>query len=304
LEYLRENVHLFLAIGEQVAPSMNGASLRRLSALLDQYFQLGESAVDECDREWLRAGAEKAKTDGRIGFWRGEVERLASTGVRIIPCVDPQYPVNLAMVHDRPPFLFVRGEMTESDSKAVAVVGMRQASERGLEIAFQITSQLATDGFTIISGLASGIDTAAHKAALEVGGRSIAVFGTSIEKVYPAQNRALADELTRSGACVSQFLPTVRTGPWCFPARNVTTSGLSLGTIVVEASRTSGAKMQAEAALAHGKQVFLVEELTNHQAWASELARHTRTTVASTADEIIQVVQGELGPRENRFVSG
>ena len=212
----------------------------------------------------------------------------------MIPSFAPEYPSNLAMIHDRPPLLFVRGQLKESDAKAVAIVGTRNASDGGKELAARLASELARNGITIVSGLAKGIDTAAHSAALNSGGRTIAVFGTSIDTVYPTENARLALAISERGACVSQFLPTMRTGRWCFPARNITTSGLSLGTIVIEAGPTSGAKMQAEAALAHGKRVFLVSELTRHQAWAKEMANHPRVSEASDISTITDAIYSEL----------
>jgi DNA processing protein len=200
------------------------------------------------------------------------------------------------MVYDHPPVLFVRGTLQASDARSVAVVGTRQPSRAGLELATSLARQLAATGITIVSGLAKGIDTAAHAAALNAGGRTVAVFGTTIDQVYPASNKSLARSVSRSGACVSQFLPGHATGPWSFPVRNVTASGLSLGTIVVEAGATSGARLQAQAAVAHGKKVFLVEQLVTGQPWASEMAAaEPLVTVARDADAILEAVDAELG---------
>ena len=181
------------------------------------------------------------------------------------------------------------------------MVGTRTPSREGVRLATHIASELAMSGITIVSGLAKGIDTAAHAAAINAGGRTIAVYGTTIDRVYPAGNKGLARSVARSGACVSQFLPTTRTGPWCFPVRNITTSGLSLGTIVVEAGPTSGARMQAEAALAHGKRVFLVEELTR-QTWAREMAENPQVTSVSKAQDIALAVDQEVAPRADVLI--
>ena len=292
---------LLLAICEQVAPSMNGAAARRLAAVMDE-ISLGNGFVDPADETWLLDAAANAERLDRIPFWEARVRQLTADGVAIISCVDPSYPSNLAMIHDRPPLLFVRGEITDADVRAVAVVGTRAASEKGLWLAGRLAENLAENEITIVSGLAKGIDTAAHAAALNAGGRTIAVYGTTIERVYPAANRGLARSVALSGACVSQFLPTTRTGPWCFPVRNVTTSGMSLGTIVVEAGKTSGAKMQAEAALAHGKRVFLVEELTRQQAWARQMAKNRLVTVVSTAQDIVAIVNAEVASRADVLI--
>ena len=128
------------------------------------------------------------------------------------------------------------------------------------------------------------------------------MYGTTIDKVYPAASRGLARSVSNSGACVSQFLTTTQTGPWCFPVRNITTSGLSLGTIVIEAGSTSGAKLQAEAAIAHGKRVFLVERLVTAQPWAKEMAEHPQVTVAATAADIVSVVDAEVAPRADVLI--
>ena len=294
LQSILDDRSLLLAISEQVAPSMNGTALRRLSGALEDVF-FGSDFVAREDVKWLRDASGKARTQGRLPFWEGEIQRLADDDVDIISCVDPSYPQNLHMIHDRPPLLFVRGTLTAADVRAVAVVGTRAASKEGVRLATSIASELAASGITIVSGLAKGIDTAAHAAAINAGGRTIAVYGTTIDRVYPASNKNLARSVSRSGACVSQFLPTTRTGPWCFPVRNITTSGLSLGTIVIEASATSGAKRQAEAAIAHGKRVFLVRQLTG-QSWAQEMAAHPQVTVASDSEEIVRTVDQEVAP--------
>jgi DNA processing protein len=127
---------------------------------------------------------------------------------------------------------------------------------------------LANCGVVVLSGLAKGIDTAAHRATLDAGGRTIAVLGTGITRTYPDENRALAEEIASSGALVSQFWPTRTPGRDTFPRRNVVTSGLSQGTVVIEATGTSGAKMQARLALEHGKMVFLIRSLVTSQPWA------------------------------------
>ena len=292
---------LLLAICEQVVPSMNGAAARRLAAVLDE-ISIGNDFVDPADETWLRDAAARAEQLDRVPFWEAQVRRLTADGVAIISCVDPSYPSNLAMIHDRPPLLFVRGEMTDADVRAVAVVGTRAASREGLWLARRLAAKLVESQITIVSGLAKGIDAAAHSSALDAGGRTIAVYGTTIDRVYPAANRGLARSVSLSGACVSQFLPTPRTGPWCFPVRNVTTSGMSLGTIVVEAGKTSGAKMQAEAALAHGKRVFLVKELTRQQAWARQMAENPQVTVASAAQDIVAMVNAEVASRADVLI--
>ena len=213
LSILDSRPHL-LAVCEQLAPSMNGVAARRLVAAMDEV-SLGLEFVDQLDRQWLDDAMAKAERQRRPAFWAREVERLQDDGVGILSCVDPSYPSNLAMTHDQPPALFVRGRLIDRDARAVAVVGTRTAGAQGLRMVSRLASELVESGVTIVSGLAKGIDTAAHAAAINAGGRTIAVYGTTIDKVYPAANRELARAVARSGACVSQFLPGggTRRGP-------------------------------------------------------------------------------------------
>jgi DNA processing protein len=197
-----------------------------------------------------------------------ELAVAEAVGARLVTVLDDSYPVNLRLVPNLPPFLFIRGEIREEDTRSLAVVGTREASEAGIRRAMRMSKLLVEQEVTVVSGLARGIDTAAHRAAIQSGGRTIAVLGTGIAKCYPAENRELAQEITHHGALVSQFWPTRSPGRDTFPRRNVVTSGLSQGTVVIEASSTSGAKMQARLALEHGKKVFLVRSLVMNQQWA------------------------------------
>lgn len=199
-----------------------------------------------------------------------ELESAAAAGARLITVLDDAYPANLRLIPDLPPFLFYLGELAEVDARSVAVVGTRQPGEDGIRRAARMSGLLAAQGVTVVSGLARGIDTAAHRAALESGARTIAVLGTGITRCYPAENRHLAQEITASGALVSQFWPTTPPTRYTFPRRNVVTSGISQGTVVIEATSTSGAKMQARLALDHGKKVFLIHSLVTSQPWARD----------------------------------
>jgi DNA processing protein len=199
---------------------------------------------------------------------QAEIDTIQHDDVRLVTVIDDGYPPTLRLIYNLPPFLFIRGDITEADLRSVAVVGTRKASPEGVSRAGRMARLLAEDGVTVVSGLARGIDTAAHRAALDAGGRTIAVIGTGINRYYPAENRDLADQITARGAVVSQFWPDSPPTTYTFPRRNVTMSGIAQGTVVIEASSTSGAKMQARLALEHGKKVFLIKSLTEHQDWA------------------------------------
>ncbi len=188
---------------------------------------------------------------------------------RIVTVLDDDYPINLRSIFNLPPFLFYLGELREEDIMSVAVVGTRIPTPKGVRRARKTAALLAEQEVTVLSGLAKGIDTAAHQAALEVKGRTVAVMGTGICRVYPSENTDLAQIIVdQGGALTSQFWPTSSPASYTFPRRNITMSGLGQGTVVIEASSTSGAKMQARLALEHGKKVFLPKSLVENYQWA------------------------------------
>jgi DNA processing protein len=170
---------------------------------------------------------------------------------------DAGYPPLLATVASAPA-LHVRGTLIAEDALAIAIVGSRRGTAYGLDVAENLAADLAARGITIVSGLARGIDTAAHRGALDAGGRTIAVLGSGIDVVYPPENRTLAREIERQGALVSQFAPGTAPRPWNFPTRNRTLAALALGVVVVEAGERSGALITAGFAGDLGREVFAV----------------------------------------------
>ncbi|MBI3061348.1 MAG: DNA-protecting protein DprA [Deltaproteobacteria bacterium] len=189
---------------------------------------------------------------------RKELKRALATGARLVPFGASDYPARLRTIADPPPVLYVRGEMREEDSKAVAIVGSRSASDYGIRITQELGRGLASLGFTIISGMARGIDGAAHEAALAAGGRTLAVLGCGVDVVYPPEHERLYENICRNGAIVSE-LP-IGTPPFSFnfPGRNRLISGLALGVVVVEATEKSGSLITAGLALEQGREVFAV----------------------------------------------
>lgn len=218
------------------------------------------------------------------------VRRGESVGARLVTVLDEDYPTNLRLVFNLPPFLFVRGELLPDDIYSVAVVGTRNASGLGISRAERMARLLADRGVTVISGLARGIDTAAHTAALDAGARTVAVIGTGICRYYPAENRVLTDRIAEHGAVVSQFWPDAPPATYTFPRRNTTMSGITQGTVVIEASSTSGAKMQARIALEHGKKVFLLQSLTDQHEWARKYAQKRGAYVVNDVQDVIQAM--------------
>jgi DNA processing protein len=225
-----------------------------------------------------------------------DLARWDAQGMRLVTVLDPDYPPNLKAVHDRPPILFIAGRTTPSDAKAVAVVGARKATTAGIEQATQIAQHLTRTGYTVVSGLAAGIDTAAHTAALKNGGRTLAVIGTGLTRVYPPQNHALQKKIADECAVISQFWPDAPPTKRSFPMRNATMSGIALATVVVEASETSGARTQARLALAHGRPVFLTETLVESQPWARQAAERPGTHVIKHPTELTEALERLTAP--------
>ncbi|HEV8622018.1 MAG TPA: DNA-processing protein DprA [Actinomycetota bacterium] len=235
--------------------------------------------------------------------YEGIIASHEEQGVRVVTVLDDDYPVNLRQVYNRPPFLFIRGELRERDNRAVAIVGTRNPSQAGLDQARRLSQGLARSDVAVLSGLARGIDSAAHRGALDAGGRTVAVMGTGIDRIYPSEHRDLADEILRSGALVSQFWPQGPPTKVSFPMRNVVMSGMAIGTVVIEASSTSGARMQARLALEHGKRLFLVKSLVMHEDWANRYAERPGTMVVDSVEEILDVLVTMARPAEQLTLS-
>lgn len=186
---------------------------------------------------------------------------MAETDVIFIETADPRYPALLRRIADPPAQLYCRGNVALLDSFCIGIVGTRKASDYGRQVAAEISGQLATNGVTVVSGLASGIDSVAHRAALDAQGATIAVFGTGIDdaSIFPAENVRLAHDIVeRGGLLVSEYEPDMRGQLWMFPARNRIISGLSHGVLVVEADKKSGSLITAKAALDQDRDVFAI----------------------------------------------
>ncbi|VEN75101.1 DNA protecting protein DprA [Candidatus Desulfarcum epimagneticum] len=186
-----------------------------------------------------------------------EIRRTLQRGFRIITLTDPDYPPLLLQIPDPPPLLYVHGK-PDIAADHVAVVGSRNATEYGMDSARRICGDLASRGVCVVSGMAAGIDTAAHLGALEGRGKTIAVLGSGFDHIYPRENRGLFHQIARSGAVITEFPPGTKPEPRNFPIRNRIISGMSLGTAVVEAARKSGSLITARLALEQNREVFAV----------------------------------------------
>ncbi|MBL7196515.1 MAG: DNA-protecting protein DprA [Candidatus Omnitrophica bacterium] len=187
-----------------------------------------------------------------------ELKLAKENNISIITILDKDYPESLKNIYDPPPVLYVKGKLLDCDYNSIAIVGSRRASFYGLSTASRLSSELASLGITIVSGLARGIDTASHKGALSAKGRTIAVLGGGLLKLYPSENKKLAQSVSEYGAVISEFNLEMSPLARNFPRRNRLISGLSLGVVVVEAARNSGALITADLALQQSREVFAV----------------------------------------------
>jgi DNA processing protein len=221
-------------------------------------------------------------------------------GLSVVSLLDDDYPAQLLTVHQRPPLLMYRGTLDVHDASGVAIVGTRHPSSEGVRQARELGEGLADRGVPVISGLAAGIDTAALEGSLAGGGRTVAVIGTGLHRSYPRENAALQERIGRVGAVISQFLPDAPPTKFSFPMRNAVMSGYAAATVVVEAAWKSGARMQARLALEHGRPVFLLQSLLEHD-WALEYAKRPGVTVVSGVDDVFSRLE-QLAPRRDQLV--
>ena len=174
---------------------------------------------------------------------RAQLQEWLAAGLHLVTLLDADYPAHLLTIHQRPPFLFHQGQLDRGDARSVAVVGTRKPTPAGLRSARYIADGLAREGTTVVSGLAEGIDTAAHTAAMSAGGRTVAVIGTGIRQHYPPANRELQEQIGREHLVLSPFWPDAAPTRRSFPIRNAVMSGYAAATVVVEASYKSWARM-------------------------------------------------------------
>lgn len=239
-----------------------GIGPARLRALLD-YFGDIEAAWHGDPADLQEAGLDRRSLANLLAARASlnlaqEMERLERAGVRVLTWQSDDYPANLRNIHDAPPLLYLKGSLLPEDDWAVAVVGTRHASVYGKEAARMLSADLARNGVTVVSGLAVGIDAVAHQAALDAGGRTIAVLGSGLDVVYPEQNRRLAEAIVQRGALITEYPLGTQPERSNFPPRNRIISGLSLGVVVVEAGARSGALITADFAVDQGREVFAV----------------------------------------------
>jgi DNA processing protein len=261
---------------------------------LERHFGTLEEAWQAAAAELSAAGLDQ-KTVATIAEQRqsvspdGEMDKLQRLGIEALTWNDPHYPSRLKQIFERPPVLYIRGTLHETDEWSLGVVGTRRATAYGRQAAETIAGDLARQNITIISGLARGIDTVAHQAALSAGGRTIAVLPCPVDRVYPAQNLRLAQSIRESGALISEYPPGMPIHREFFFRRNRIVAGMSLGVLVVEAGDRSGALLTARNALDENREVFAVPGsiFSPYSRGANELIQQSGAKLVRDARDIL-----------------
>src|SRR5438132_3280346 len=291
-----QNEYALLIALSQVK-GLGGVSFKKLAAHFVDPTRVFSASAEELQQV---PGLDKSVIEGLVNFsgWEQietEIRRIRQAEVTIVPFTDVRYPARLRMIADPPPFLYVKGEIRAEDDKAVAVVGSRSASDYGRKVTRDLSRGLAALGFTVVSGLARGIDGTAHETALRCGGRPIADLRSGVDRAYPPEHAALYRRISQNGAVVSELPVGTRPMAFNFPPRNRLISGLSLGVVVVEATEKSGSLITAALALEQGREVFAVpgEVGASRSRGAHRLIRQGAKLV-ETVDDIMEEIAPQL----------
>lgn len=274
---------------------VKGIGAVRFQRLLDRF--------GDAESAWMGAPAELAeaglslKLIERLVALREKVDltriwdQIQSQKIQVLTWLDEAYPQRLKEIEQPPPVLYLRGELSSEDDWAVAVVGSRRVTSYGRQVTEEIASFLAANGVTVVSGLARGVDALAHKAALKAGGRTLAVLGSGVDRIYPPENRALAEGIFEQGVVMSDYAPGTPPEASNFPPRNRIISGLSMAVVVVEAGETSGALITAEFAAEQGREIFAIPGniFAPQSKGTNKLIQHGAYPLLS-ADDIMQTL--------------
>lgn len=233
-----------------------------------------------------------------------EIDLISEKGFRIVTMADPDYPPLLLEIPDPPPFLYVSGILDRS-SNNIAVVGSRNATDYGISMTKTLCADLAFYNITVVSGMAIGIDTAAHEGALDGKGKTIAVLGSGLEKIYPAQNKNLFKMISENGAVISEFSLMAEPDAFNFPARNRIISGISLGTIVVEATKQSGSLITARLAADQNREVFAVPgSIRSFKSTGTHTLIKQGAKLVENAKDIVDELSHSIRPKEDMNKQG
>lgn len=290
-----------------------GIGPNRLRSLVN-HFRDPHDVLEATPRQLIAVeGIERRTALSIVGYFRGDgsvearrfadeqLARLNRVHGRIVTFWDKEYPAGLKRIYDPAPILFLRGAFADVDSYSIAIVGTRTPSPYGTQMADRFATDLARLGLTVISGLARGIDTSAHAAALRAHGRTIAVIGSGIDIMYPPENKALADRIALDGAVVSECVAGTKPDAGNFPRRNRIISGIALATVVIETGVDGGAMITASTALDQNREIFAVPSPISdkRKSGTNQLIREGRAMLVESIDDIV----AELAPRLKGILS-
>lgn len=288
-----------------LTPGVGPTRARRMTDFFGGIEALFRASLTELEATGIPAEAAQSLGTGRsLELAHDELTRAAAAGVHVVALDDPIYPPRLRQIYDPPLVLYIRGDATAITSLGVAVIGTRHPTPYGTGMAERLACDLAARGLVIISGLARGVDTAAHRGAVAGKGRTVGVLGTGIDVIYPKENSRLVEQmLSLGGALISEFPISTFPAPQNFPIRNRIISGMSLGVLVVEAAEYSGTRITARCALEQGRDVYAVPgNVTNKNSWGpNTLIKQGAKLVATWEDvweELPADVRLALEPKE------
>ncbi len=282
------NAYIALNMMEKVGPVGVRALVEALGSAA-AVFSASETALRQAEGIGRESAQNIIRQRDTID-WAGELDRTAALGAHIVTPLDAEYPEALSKIYDPPLALYVWGALERRDRHGVAVVGTRRPTLYGRETTDRLSYQIAKAGLVVISGLAEGVDTVAHRAALRAGGRTLAVLGSALDCIYPPGNQELAAEIARHGAVLSEYALGRQPDKTTFPVRNRIVSGLSMGVLVVEADLKSGARITATQALEQGRSVFAVPGRIDSPAsrGTNDLIKHGAKLVAGIEDVLTE----------------
>jgi DNA processing protein len=272
-----------------LTPGLGPTRAKRLVEFFGGVEGVFRASLTELEAAGLRAGAAQSLATGRsIELGQGELEKAVSAGIQIVSLDDPGYPPELRQIYDPPLLLYVRGNLAAISHPGIAMVGTRHPTPYGMGMAERLASDLAARNVMIFSGLARGVDTFAHRGAVSAKGKTVAVFGTGVDVLYPKENTRLADQILGcGGALISEFPLGTFAAPQNFPIRNRIISGISLGVLVVEAAEYSGTRITARCALEQNREVFAVPgNVTNKNSWGPNTLIKQGAKLVATWEDI------------------
>jgi len=294
-----------------LTPGMGPTRSRRLVDHLGGIEQVFRASLTELEATGLQAVSAQALATGKSReLAQEEMVRAATAGAQILPLDDPAYPALLRQIYDPPVVLYVKGDAAVLSLPGMAIVGTRHPTPYGTGMAERLAADLSARGLAIFSGLARGVDAAAHRGAVAARGRTVAVFGTGVDQVYPRENTKLADSiLATGGAVISEFPMATFPAPQNFPIRNRIISGLAVGVLVVEAGEYSGTRVTARCALEQNREVYAVPgNVTNRNSWGPNTLIKQGAHLVATWEDVWEVlpatVRDQLEPKAGSESAG